>query len=104
MKGITAEITRCQPTALNLEKEVVESFDVGAEVWPSKNRYASELYLVEVIGPADVVKAVFRGKKIFLIRGAFYFKTTEEISPHTKVRIGITLIGPLCPRGAEIID
>jgi hypothetical protein len=51
-----------------------------------------------------LVKAVFPGKKILLIRGAFDFKTTEEISPRTKVRIGITLIGPLCPTGAEIID
>ena len=104
MKGTTAEITRCQPSALDLEKQVVESFDVKAEVWPSKKRYAFELYVVEIIGPAAVVKTVFRGKKILLIRGTFDFKTSEEISPHTKVRIGITLVGPLCRTEAEIID
>ena len=104
MKGTTAEVTRCQPSALDLEKELVESFDVKAEVWPSKKRYAFELYVVEIIGPATVVKTVFQHKKILLIRGVFDFKTTEEIYPHTKVRIGLTLVGPLCPTGAEIID
>lgn len=104
MIAITAEITHCQPSALDLEKQVVESFNVKADVWPSKNRYASELYVVEIMGPPNVVKTVFRGKKILLIRGVFDFKTTQEISPHTKVRIGITFVGPLCPTGTEIID
>jgi hypothetical protein len=104
MIAITAEITHCQPSALDLEKQVVESFNVKADVWPSKNRYASELYVVEIMGPADLVKAVFRGKKILLIRGVFDFKTTEAISPHSIVRIGVTLIGPLCSTEAEIID